>query len=587
MSAARGAVLVVILLLATGCRDATPGAPTGPGWTRFDLTTNAPVTRRMPGRSAGATAPVEVALSSIVEDPATPVPGARIRGLQMKPGGGEASWRVEVGANAYLSFIPLRAGSVGCRYRYHARIAPEGAGPRDDFSIEPVAARREAPETVTFDLARWEGTAIVLSLRVDARGAGCRAGALEQAVWGSPAIYARSAPIAPAPPGAKPNIILISFDAMRRDAIGPRPGGVTLTPAIDRFALSADVWTSAYSTFNVTNPSFASIMTGLYGIHHGVLGLNSPLPGAYNTLAESLRRAGYRTSAVVSAQHLADDSSGLGQGFDDYVVPSVRFGAETATDVAIDQLSNGGAEPFFAWVHYFEPHTPHEAPLPWSDGLRAAEPYGLAPVGRWVEFRAPGAVGYRDESLRAHEALCDAEIAYVDRQVDRLLGFLESRGLLERTIVAIVSDHGENLPGGPAPFRHVGLFDATTRVPLMIRRPGYGHARHDELVQTIDIFPTLLELAGVNAAPTDGRSLYSASPQRDAVFAQHSQGGGAMVRDRRFLYSTVRGNPFIADGEFLFDVERDPAQRTNLAASRPEIAAAYRDRLRDWLGSEP
>lgn len=546
------AALLVASLLA--CREEREhrGA-----WVRHDLWT-----------SETQATKVEVPLASDSADPAGVEP-SRIRGLRV-PSGEPLRFPLDLGDDAFLSFIPLRAGGEGCRYHYRVAVQ-SGAGSREVADTVPSPGLA-APATVTVSLSEWKGKSIVLLLTAEAKGERCT---LEPPVWGSPAVYWRCRDCETrANEDAPLNVILISFDAMRADAIGPRDGRPSLTPAIDRFAARSDVWTNAYSTFNVTNPSFASTMTGFYGRKHGVYDLQTPLPYSFTTLAEILRGAGYRTGAVVSAQHLSDAASGLGQGFEDYLVAPRRYSAEMAADLAMSWLGER-QEPFFFWLHFFDPHTPHDAPRPYADGYRAEAPSGMVPPARWTPFRAPGPVAYRDPQLRAHEDLYDAEVAYLDRQVDRLLDSLDSRGLLERSVVILMSDHGENGRDDRVPFRHAGLWDATTHVPLILHRPDAAPAVHHGFVQNVDLLPTILQLTGQQAPPTDGRSLLDGEP-RTMVFAEHSNHTGAMVRDADFLYSWSKGNPFVPDGEMLFDVRRDPRQQNNLAATRKDLVAAYR-----------
>lgn len=533
-------------------------------WVRHDL-----------WMSATTATKVEVPLASDGADPAGVEP-SRIRGLRVQPGE-QLQFPLDLGEDAFFSFIPLRAGREGCRYRYRVAVQ-SGAGSRDVAKAVPSAGRA-APETVTVSLTEWNGQAIVLLLVVEAEGKRCTASAMEPPVWGSPAVHwrcrncgARRSEDAPL------NVILVSFDAMRADAIGPRAGRPSLTPAIDRLAARSEVWTNAYATFNVTNPSFASTMTGFYGTTHGVYDLQTPLPDSFTTLAEILHAAGYRTGAVVSAQHLSDAASGLGQGFEDYTVAPRRYSAEMAADLAMNWIGER-QEPFFFWLHFFDPHTPHDAPRPYADGYRADAPSGLAPPAKWTPFRAPGAVAYRDPQLRAHEDLYDAEVAYLDRQVDRLVDYLDSRRLLERSVVILMSDHGENGRDDRVPFRHAGLWDATTHVPLIIHRPDATPAVHQGFVQNVDLLPSILQLVGQKAPPSDGRSLLDGEP-RTMVFSEHSHHTGAMVRDADFLYSWSKGNSFVPDGEMLFDVRRDPRQQNNLAATRRDVVARYREKLK-------
>src|SRR6185369_4745945 len=141
-------------------------------------------------------------------------------------------------------------------------------------------------------------------------------------------------------------------------------------------AEESDVFLDAYSVFNVTNPSFLSIMTGLYGKHHGIYDLRTRLPAGHTTLADLFARAGYDTMAIISARHLGDHNSGIGQGFKDVTEPTEHFAAELAADMAMDWIGTHETgqprRPFFAWVHLFDPHTPHTPPDPYALGLRPA-----------------------------------------------------------------------------------------------------------------------------------------------------------------------------------------------------------------------
>lgn len=519
---------------------------------------------------------VEVPLGSDSAGP-TSVEPSRIRGLRVPPGE-QLRFDLDLGDDAFLSFIPLPARGEDCRYHYRVAVQ-SGAGSRE-LADATALAGPAAPETVTVDLAEWNRKKIVLLLTAEAEGGRCAANTMEAPVWGSPSVYwrCRDCGTQQRSKDAPLNVILISFDAMRADAIGPRGSRPSLTPAIDRLASRSDVWTNAYSTFNVTNPSFASTMTGFYGKTHGIYDLQTPLPYSFTTLAEIFRAAGYRTGAVVSAQHLSDAASGLGQGFEDYIVAPRRYSAEMAANLAMDWLGERQT-PFFFWLHFYDPHTPHDAPRPYADGYRAEAPSGMVPPSQWTPFRKPGPVAaYRDPQLRAHEDLYDAEVAYLDRQVDRLLDYLDSRGLLEHSVVILMSDHGENGRDDRVPFRHAGLWDATTHIPLIIHRPNGAAAIHPAFVQNVDLLPTILQLVGQKAPPTDGRSLFGGEP-RTMVFAEHSQRIGTMVRDADFLYSWSKGSPFVPDGEMLFDVRRDPRQQNNLAATRRDVVDAYREKL--------
>jgi arylsulfatase A-like enzyme len=168
-------------------------------------------------------------------------------------------------------------------------------------------------------------------------------------------------------------------------------------------------------------------------------------------------------------------------------------------------------------------------------------------VRTWIPFRQPGARDFEEPNLGGHHDLYDGEVAYLDRQVGRLLGFLEARGMMENTLVVLIADHGENLGEHGILDRHIGLLDTTLHVPLMIRWPGASREgrRINGLVQTIDVFPTLLAAAGLKPPASDGVDLRELTGEkksgRRAVFAEHAGKLGLMVRTPGNEYMLSQG----------------------------------------------
>jgi arylsulfatase A-like enzyme len=180
-------------------------------------------------------------------------------------------------------------------------------------------------------------------------------------------------------------------------------------------------------------------------------------------------------------------------------------------------------------------------------------------------------------------------VAYLDREVDRLLDFLRSRGLLETTLVAFVADHGENLEDHGVLYRHAGLWDTTTHVPMSIRWPGERRQgrRLRGLVQTLDLYPTLLAAAGLRPNPQDGRDLRLLTGPgrggRRAVFAEQADGhAGGTVRTRRYRLFEAAGSKLVPDGAYFYDLREDPGELANLAGRGLAEEAALRDLLRRW-----
>ncbi|MGE5232745.1 MAG: sulfatase-like hydrolase/transferase [Acidobacteriota bacterium] len=546
-------------------------------WQRYDLLAHAPqIERPLHQRRARPWRIVQATLGGAELPEPTPGPASQpsrqlvageVRAIEQRSGS-RLVWSLSLGAMPYLSARLLGSGADTCRIAVR-----DSRGEREIFRGAAPTRARFAPAPAEIDLGAWAGRRVDLIFEVHASK-----GERAPVRWASPAVYWRDSAPAVAPPDGPPSILLIAVDTLRADVVGPRRGGPSLTPEIDRLARESDVYPDAYTAINATNPSFASMFTGRYPKDDGVYDLGTKLPIGEQTLAQALARSGYDTLAVISARHLGDHVSGLGRGFRTVVRADRQFAAETAVQVAMGWLATA-RRPFFAWVHLFDPHTPHTPPAPFSVGEQPAMASGLGPVRQWLDFRSPGGRDFDEPVLAGNRDLYLGEVAYVDRQIGRLLAYVRSRGLLDSTIVVIVADHGESLGEHGIRYRHAGLYDTTTHVPLILRWPGQRSLRvRRGLVQTLDVYPTLLRAAGLRPPPDqDGVPLdelfASGRNGRSAVFAEHANGLGAMMRTKQSLYFESRGNRRIPDGPYLFDVGQDPAELHNLAGQgRPEEA---------------
>jgi arylsulfatase len=564
--------VLYVLLVLSACRAEPEPSPALP-WTRLDLSREPfaveegePVVPKISFLGSAEVRDMRlVPASQLVSFPRRTA--GQVQALEMKAGS-RARWPVRLGKDSYFSFTPLGSeGACPCTYRIGVRA---GSGPaRELYRIESAPVGPIAPPAVEVDLSDLTGK-VELLLQLDGPPG-------SSALWGSPAVWFRKA--VPRRQADRPNILLVGLDTLRADALGAWGRSPSLTPNLDRLAEQSDVWLDAFTVFNSTNPSFASLMTGRYGKSHGVYDLRTPLPRSHVTLAEHLATAGYDTFAAISASHLGDHASGLGQGFGEVALASEHLAAELAVDTTLDWIADRqGQKPFFAWLHLFDPHTPHTPPHPYALGFRPSSPLGLDPVRAWVPFREPGPRTFVEPVLGGQRDLYDGEVAYLDRQIGRLLGFLESRGLLEDTLLVVVADHGESLGEHGIRFRHAGLHDTTTHVPLMIRWPGPDREgrRIEGLVQTIDLFPTILRAAGLPIPPQDGQDLDHGlgENRRRAVFAEHSDRLGAMVRTRDFKY--------IEKGPELYDLRADPGETKNLAGRGLAVERELAELLRQW-----
>ena len=265
---------------------------------------------------------------------------------------------------------------------------------------------------------------------------------------------------------SRPDLLLITLDTTRADAMGWEEGGVD-TPALEALAARGRVFSRAFTTAPMTLPAHASMLTGLYPADHGIHENSRYLGADRELLAERLAARGYRTAAFVSGLPLSRQF-GLARGFthyDDELGTAAERDAAATTDRALAYLDAAPPGPLFLWVHYFDPHEPYEPP----------EPY---------RSRYPG------EPYRA-------EIAFMDQHLGRLVRAFESRG--ERTggaAILVAGDHGEGLGDHGERLHGNLLYQGVMRVPLVIAGDGVAAGRSDRPVSVRRIFDTLLELAG-------------------------------------------------------------------------------------------
>jgi arylsulfatase A-like enzyme len=435
--------------------------------------------------------------------------------------------------------------------------------------------------------------------------------------WGSLSVPVGSRDDLPVPASRSDdalNVLLITIDTLRADRLGcygyplerdPRGDGLGTSPVIDGLAREGTRFQSAIVPMISTDPSHASIMTSLYPADHGVLRNTVQLGREPVTLAEIFRSAGYRTGAAVSVYHLDGFMSGLSRGFGDYfdrgfhdryerhsawrrlprsarddVFAHERDGYVTC-ERAVQWLGDGDERPFFLWVHLFGPHLSyvcHE-----SD----AGPFDKVDRERMAELEGEELAGLGARGNRFY----DSEIRYADGAVGVLLDEVRRGGELDETVVVVVSDHGEHMDEARLEraqwFGHSDVFEETCRVPLIIWRPGLVMVGVvSEQVSTMDIGPTLLELAGV-ARPADpgwtGRSMV------DLI-----DGGSwteiPLVIDTNPQFSTdVEGRALRAggwkfvtrpgSGAELYDLESDPDELLNLAHADSSMAAVMSGEL--------
>jgi arylsulfatase A-like enzyme/tetratricopeptide (TPR) repeat protein len=281
------------------------------------------------------------------------------------------------------------------------------------------------------------------------------------------------------------NVLLVTFDTTRADRLSCYGYSEPTTPNIDQLAEEGVLFSNAFTTNPITLPAHASIMTGTYPLHHGVRDNTTyTVREDATTLAEMLAAEGYDTGAFVGA-FVLDSRFNLDQGFavyDDRIDESWSrdeiemrernaFGfperkAGPVTKHVLDWLRRPRSDPFFLWVHYFDPHQPVNPPEPHSSQF--SERYA-------------------------------AEIAYADEQLGQILQELRRQKKYDRTLIMMTADHGEGLLDHGEPTHSLLIFDTTMRVPLVLRAPGISAGQSfDELISNVDIMPSILELLGLD-----------------------------------------------------------------------------------------
>lgn len=368
------------------------------------------------------------------------------------------------------------------------------------------------------------------------------------------------------------NVVVVTLDTTRADRIGAYGGpSASATPVFDRLARDGVLFEQAMTSAPLTLPAHATMFTGHFPPQHGVRDNGGFFldPSAI-TLAERLRDRGYRTGAFVGA-FVLDSKWGLDQGFEHYAddfdlskvkalsLGNVQRRANEVVDLALPWLASVQDQQFFAWLHFYDAHAPYDAPEPFASQYRG-QPY-------------------------------NGEVAFADAQLGRVVAFLEERGLLEKTIVVVLGDHGESLGEHEEGTHGFFVYETATHVPFLIRAPfaATRGKRVPGLVRTVDLAPTVLDLlggepaAGEPAAP--GRSLVAvmtgaqadlgAEAYAEAMYPLHHYGWSALRAVRIGQYKLID-----APRPELFDLAADPGETTNLFESRRDVGNRLQRALR-------
>ncbi len=372
------------------------------------------------------------------------------------------------------------------------------------------------------------------------------------------------------------NILIVTMDTQRADRLGCYGHDGGLTPVADRLASEGVLFENAFAPVPMTLPSHSSLFTGFYPVSHGVReNTISALDSRFTTLAEILSEKGYKTAAVPAAI-VVNSEKGLAQGFEFYDdnldsagvhegLPDAPYRrGEVVADIALKWLKARPEGNFFMWAHFFDPHIPYNAPEPFAS--EHSDPY-------------------------------NAEVAYADHCLGKVIKYLESEKLLEKTIIVYLGDHGESLGEHGEETHGYFAYDSALRVPMIIRMPdgSFGGTRSRLNVSIVDILPTVLELAGFDKLTPEGTEGISLLPlmkgetvDRDVIFFEAMQAyialgwsglAGCISGDDKYIRTDI---------EELYDLESDRAESENLSVAEERKAASMRQSVeRDYLSRKP
>ena len=393
-------------------------------------------------------------------------------------------------------------------------------------------------------------------------------GAVLSAPW-----EARTRPASPQRQGESTPVILITVDTLRADRLGCYGAKNVRTPALDQLAADGVRFVDALSQVPITLPSHIVILTGTYPMDNGVRDFNSSgLPANIGIISEAFHRHGYKTAAFVSA-FVLDRTWGFNRGFDTYDDQFEARQYVTRTPGEIRRVGNvtvdhvlawiktnnlaASGKPFFIWMHLYDPHSPYDPP----------EPFHSRYAGH----------------------LYDGAVAYTDSQLGRLFTFLKQQGLYDRSLIVVLSDHGESLGEHGEAEHGFFIYNSTLHVPLIFKLPGEARRGRviDAPVGTVDVSPTVLDLLhmqdsirrqfqGISLASVIlGKSPGPSIPVYSETYYPFDSFGWSPLRS----VSSAAFEYIEAPRRELYNLRRDPAEAYNAAQSQSADAAGLHSEL--------
>lgn len=524
---------------------------------------------------------------------------------------------ITVPSNAHLHF-GMGTTERGSRITFRTSI--EGAT-ADLFS--KTLDNSDEWQDADVDLSRWGGRSVKLRLQTDSSHAG------DVALWTSPLITGES-------PSAfarkmRPNILIYTIDTLRADHASLYGYARNTTPFLKKFGESGVVFDDCQAQATWTKSSIASLMTSLYSFTHGIVADADTIPAGSATLAAQLRAAGYVTASIVSTPFVGR-ATGLDRGFD-YMLeyPVVLRQVNTQTDRATDSaalnkvvfpwLDRHHSEPFFLYAHSTDPHAPYDPPAPFESafakpsetstfeheysGFRSNHEYGGGAVINREMCRKAGIEP--DRFMRQAEDRYDGEVLHNDRSFELLIEKLRRLGVLDNTLVIVLSDHGEEFWDHGWTAHGQSVYQELTHTLLLMWNPAlFPHPRRiSEPVQLIDVMPTILDLLALKAPPVvEGQSLVPlaraqifkrrglvvssrfAAVRPEGLVPENSTDSFAIIdANWKFIYRNKAAKTGIKKVE-LYDRKTDRAEQHDVSSEHPADVEKDIATLVQWIDAQ-
>jgi arylsulfatase A-like enzyme len=393
-------------------------------------------------------------------------------------------------------------------------------------------------------------------------------------------------------PASRPSVILITVDTLRADHLGCYGYPRDTSPTIDGLSREGVLFERVATSMSTTLPAHTSLFTSSYPARNGVLAnynvWKQPAPTDHEDLrsvAQLFQSEGYQTAAFVSVLHLGR-GSGVDAGFESFdgvtanisaTKPSHKNerSADVTTDRAVNWLEHSSRDPFFLWIHYFDPHYPYSPPRDYRD-LFHTDP----DVDRLLDERK--VLPKRRESAARYYNSYDGEIRFVDDQIKRVFDKLRELGLYDDSLIVFTADHGEGLHQHQN-LEHGVIYNEQLLIPWIMKLPGgeRSGSRVSGLASVIDIFPTAIAAASlpITSDGLDGIDVLTQNRTHALAEREHtvkrfgSNLNYALIGNRfKYFYYTETDDK-------LFDLENDPAETVNLIKSNPEVAESMRNEL--------